>query len=155
MKIAHLAVAALALIAAFATPAAAQRTGRPVGSVGQAEAVPHIATIEARIAHNLAEVEAALGEARTIYNRALQNGQPTRRMVRMIVKLEEKRTVLQFAAGRVRQLREQEQVFPPVALRAEHQMALRRLEHMARQAGLTREEFGFLRNRLAGGMLGG
>ena len=149
MKIAHLAVAALALIAAFATPAAAGKAV-PVGPVGQAHPVE---VIGAKIADDLATVEEALKEAQMIYNRALKAGKATRAMVKTILKLKEKREILIKAGQGVKEIGQMLLLMPPTGWTFEYYIALQRLEAFAKEAGMKREEFNFLRNRLGGALL--
>lgn len=149
MKIAHLAVAALALIAAFATPAAAQK-GVPFGPVGQAHPVE---VIGSKITGDLAAVEEALKQAQMTYNRALKAGKATRAMVNTILKLKEKREILIKAGQGVKEIGQMLLLMPPTAWTFEYYIALQRLEVYAKEAGMKREEFNFLRNRLGGALL--
>lgn len=149
MKIAHIAAAALALIAAFATPAAAGHAV-PVGPVGQAHPA---AVIGAQIADDLASVEAALKEAQFIYNRALKAGKATRVMVTNIIKLKQKRDLLLGIGKGVKEIGQMMMLLPPTGWTFEYYIALQRLEALAKEAGMKRGEFEFLRNRLGGALL--
>jgi len=73
--------------------------------------------------------------------------------VKTILKLKEKREILLKAGQGVKEIGQMMLLMPPTGWTFEYYIALQRLEALAKEAGMKREEFNFLRNRLGNALI--